>query len=478
MLEDITTPGPLFNTAYQRNIGVFGHIEKIQETGEAELYILRYPWGREGDKLKGDRPKDPEFILATRDSVLATFGQTGLVSLIEKIEEDGSLKETLRRDPKGYLRLTRKNLPVNGIFDNPDLTNSQLISLIINYVYNKSNELPEDKHSILSTLFKWDADKFLDRFRDFRALKSEKDIIPDESDLTVHVKLSDGCPYACIYCPEGGNFKPKSMEQIMEDLKTTKAIQEKYHKKTLDRMVEGFLNTSDLFLFTEPRYRYLGVNPIRLVKYFKKTFPEVEKLGTFLSVRNIIRMKNEYMERFKKKGATYWELYLKSWFSELKNAGLNRVYIGIETAHDKGSKLLGKPDTYNDKLYAIKLLKDCGIAVKAIIQVGVLGQGFYPLGKEKTEESYVTSKEAIQKTIELINDAQPYRVMFSEFIPYNGLKIFKYIEDGRIIPYDNPRAGIKKELEMLNKGIHLQRGRGKEFDYQEFLPENNKSKTL
>ncbi len=460
-LSNKLTAGPLLNQVTPNY--EFGPLEKVQETEEVELYILRYPWDQNGNNII-----DPEFKLITNDGVLATFGQTGLVSVVEQIEKKGNskgeLRKILERDTQGELYLERKNLPVDGIADNPKLTDTQLKLLIINYVYDRSRKLSDGKDNILSKLFHyWNADKFVDRFRDFSSLKSKKDILPDESDITIHVKLSDGCPYSCIYCPEGKNFEPKSMEEIIETIKTTRELQEKYHPKALDRMVEGFLNTSNLLLFSESRYKHLEIDPIEVVNLFKKNFPEVERLGTFLSVKSIIDVAERYGEDY---------------FRKLAKAGLNRAYIGIETALDEGSRLLGKSDTYEDKLYAMSLLKRNGISVKAIVQVGVLGEGFYPLGKEKIKSNYISSERSIRRTIKLMNEAQPYRVIISEFIPYEGLKRDEYIKKGIIIPYTNPLEGITKEINMLNKGIKLEQHRKIELGYERYLPKNNNTKNL
>lgn len=457
MLES-TILGPLFAKAYRLNSRRFGPFEKVQQTDAAELYILRYPWPR-----GSDRPSDPEFRLITRDGVLSTFGLTGLVSAVDDIGEDGTLTEILRRDVQGNLELNRGNLPVNGVVDDPALTEEQLTSLVINYVYNQARELPDDGDNTLSRLFYyWDAQSFVSRFRDFRALKSGTDIIPDESDLTVHVKISDGCPFSCTYCPEGGGFFPQSMDEIMQTMRTTRALQEEYHQRAISNMTEGFINTSDLLLFTNTKYAQLGVDPRRVVLAFKDTFPEVKKLGTFFGVKSVLKSAEDpsYGEKF---------------FDELREAGLNRAYIGIETGHDEGSKLLGKPETFYDKLRAMNLLKQHGIAVKAIIQVGVLGKGFYPRGtpeEERTPGNLISSEEAIQRTVSLINQAQPYRVMMSEFVPYDGLPIFGDISDGLIIPYKDPAEGIRREIAMLNSGIVLERGRAEEDNYQRFLPQN------
>ena len=448
-----TVRGPLFERLNPNY--AFGQFEKIQQTDEAELYILRYSLHK-GSSDVGDS----ELKFVTKDSVLATLGLTGLVSVVEKVEKNGDLTEILRRDHKGNFNLERKNLPVDGVVDNEALTDEQLIPLIIDYVYNESRKLPDDKDNHLGSLFHyWTAERFISRFRDFQSLLSKKDIIPDHSDLTVPVKLSDGCPYSCIYCPEGNNFKPKSMEEIIESMKATRAIQEEYHRRAINQMDEGFLNTSDLLLFTHRRYKKYGVDPVEVVKLFKETFPEVEKLGTFFSVRSIIRMKEEHGEE-----------YSKRFFKNLAGAGLNRAYIGIETANDEGSRLLGKKDRYADKLYAINLLQECRIYVKAILQVGVLGEGFYPLGKKKTPENFVKSEKAIEETIRLMNEAQPYRTMISEFVQFEGRKIFDYIANGQIVPYKDSREGIKKEIEMLDKGICLQSNGRIEPAYEKFLP--------
>ena len=190
-----------------------------------------------------------------------------------------------------------------------------------------------------------------------------------------------------------------------------------------------------------------------------KTFDEIKNFRVYTSN---LKIKTNFLKQV---GAARF-------FETLNGKGnlINRLYLGVETAHTEGSYLLNKRINYWQKLTATKLIQDSGIRLKVIVQLGVLGKGFYPLGKEITPENFVTWEEATDITAGWINEVQPYRVLESVYQPSPELPINRLIKDGRIVPYDNPEQ-IEQERKRLRENIRIFKNEFKvEPRYEDFLP--------
>jgi hypothetical protein len=61
---------------------------------------------------------------------------------------------------------------------------------------------------------------------------------------------------------------------------------------------------------------------------------------------------------------------------ELRHRGLYRVYVGLETGHDRLLEFLEKPGTAADAVDVVRRLKGAGIGVGIIILLGIGGRRY------------------------------------------------------------------------------------------------------
>jgi len=124
------------------------------------------------------------------------------------------------------------------------------------------------------------------------------------------------------------------------------------------------------------------------------------------------------------------------------------------------------------------LVKGGGIGLKVIVQLGVLGKGFYPLGGGISKENFVPWYEATDETIRWIKEVEPYRIMESVWQNFEGLPICRLISERRIAPYDNPRRQVQTERKRLRDNIsvdwRLANQEVVESAYERFLPSHRR----
>jgi len=311
--------------------------ELVATNKNAELALIR------------EADQDPAYVLMNKDGMQADFSTVGLVKRVAKLpkRQDNILVER----ENGY-----------GEFV---VTGTERLEHILERVYGEVTAL-KFKEKEEQDLFAWRASQVIARFGDFRQLFSPQDIIPEFNDNMVVIKLSDGCGKGCKGCPEGTiPLRLYDEKRIRENVVRARRIERHYHEGHLERMDEGFLDSSDLLLFGE---RAAGI-----VTTVGTIFPEVIKWYAFASVKNVLKAPARQL-------------------NELREAGLYSVLLGIETAHEPTSRIWGKTETAEMKTAAVKRLQEIGYKVKPIVQIGMVGEGFV------YNDRFYSGKEGLEAT--------------------------------------------------------------------------------
>ncbi|HLC60599.1 MAG TPA: hypothetical protein VJJ52_04160 [Candidatus Nanoarchaeia archaeon] len=426
--------------------------------------------------------RDPEFHMFTDDGVLVKFAFTGDILSVHKIaagNEWPSLEAVVEMDPQHRFHLHRSNLPVNGVIDDKTKAPEQLLEQIINYSYARARSVEaSDSLGIAGEFQALTYDAIVSRFKLLQSLQSSTDIIPDQSPRTIFAKAGDGCGKPCLYCPErNAPFQPYTRAQYIQHLTTVKrALTERYGQRALQRMNEGFINVSDIArLDIFYRLGQTDLTSVDAAVLMRVNFPWLEKIGAFISTPSALQLSEDSNGDVRLGD----KRYSREFFHRLSGSGylINRLYLGLETAHTDGSQLLGKNETYDGKLTASNLIQydslgNRRIGLKVIVQLGVLGKGFYKKG-HITPENFVPWEENTDTTIRWIKEARPYHVLESVFQPYDNLPVLTLMKQGKIVPYESPDH-IEVERQRLRRGIMGLQSFVKNFqvdgNYHEFLP--------
>jgi hypothetical protein len=245
---------------YIRQLGEHPLIHTVVASSPtAELYLM---WGK-------DSGEDAHYLLVTGEGTVAKFGITGLVQAV------------YRTAGKALEPVIKRNNAYGNFQFNPIHTGT--IEDAIDPVYHEIAGMEfEDRKA--RDLFAWRAQRVIARFGDYSSLYSKGDIVPEYSDAMTIVKLAEGCPRACIYCPEPGKgIRLYSKPEIKNNMRIAKSLQRKYHAGFEAEMDEGFLNASDILWFKLRN----ETDPVEITAMFKDFFPEVAKLYAFTGVPTV-----------------------------------------------------------------------------------------------------------------------------------------------------------------------------------------------
>ncbi|MBR9699388.1 radical SAM protein [Candidatus Woesearchaeota archaeon] len=401
--------------------------------------------------------EEPEFVLTTNDLAI-TFAVTGDMTGMYRVNPD-SIETVVSQDPQHTYTLKRKSLPLGCVADQANATPEQLLEQLVGFAYDEAKTVSEGELKGIGKDFSvLTYEAIVARFLLLKSLQSSTDIIPDQTHRTIFVKAGDGCGKACTFCPESTvPFKPYTIDQFIAELERTEEAMGNILGDKMRRMNEGFINISDVLRLDQDKRTDLTA--AKAVELMREYFPWLEKIGSFVSSESALA--------YSRTGRGYTRENL----SRLWETGLNRLYLGVETAHDEGSRLLGKNISYDQKLEAARLVQAANIKLKAIFQVGILGQGFYRKNTPRTRENFVTWEQVAERNADWVNAAQPYRVYESIHQELPGLAISDDRETLRIIPYAFP-GQYERESQFFRSQIRLMR-RGKdpiENGYHIYLP--------
>ncbi|HEY63588.1 MAG TPA: radical SAM protein [Caldilineae bacterium] len=127
----------------------------------------------------------------------------------------------------------------------------------------------------------------------------------------------------------------------------------------------------------------------------------------------------------------------------LREGGLRRVYIGMESGDDGLLRFLNKPGTAADVVQAVQRLKEAGIAVSVIILLGAGGEAYFDAH--------------VQGTVQAVN-AMPLRggdiIYFSEFVEQPGSAYIRLARATGIRPLDEDR--IREQERLMRSGFRWQ----------------------
>lgn len=165
---------------------------------------------------------------------------------------------------------------------------------------------------------------------------------PPSEAYSLILQITYGCSWnKCSFCEmyTSKTFNVKKEEEVLREIETAARFQPGINKIFLADGNPMVLSTKRL---------------LNILNSINKVFPHVERVSTYALPANILSKTPEELK-------------------ELRKAGLNMVYVGIESGDDKVLKMIHKSETYQSTVAGLLKAKEAGITVSVIILNGVGG---------------------------------------------------------------------------------------------------------
>ncbi len=282
--------------------------------------------------------------------------------------------------------------------------------------------------SALDRLLAWDWDALeADRER-FRRVYKPIGILPPDQYLALVLQATEGCSHnACTFCTfyKDRPFRIKDPEEFAAHIQ---AVLDFFGPAiTLRRTI--FLGDANALVIPFPR----------LWTLFRTMRERLPIMPGGLSRTERARWRDEHPDGFTgvysfmdafhvhRKSVTQWRA--------LRESGLRRVYIGMESGDDGLLRFLNKPGDATDVVNAVRRLKEAGVAVSVIILLGAGGETYFDAH--------------VRGTIEAIN-AMPLRggdlIYFSDFVELPGSAYIALARQAGIQPLSPERMREQERL--------------------------------
>lgn len=203
---------------------------------------------------------------------------------------------------------------------------------------------------------------------------------PPSEAYSIIIQITLGCSYnKCAFCEmyTSKQFKARKEEDIFKDIEAFVPYQHEVRKV--------FLADGDPLVLSTERL-------LRILTKLKNTFPKLQRISTYATPTNIIRKSVQELE-------------------ELKNAGLDLLYVGIESGDDQVLNSLQKGETFKTIVDGLNKAKNVGISSSVMIINGVGGK--------------LLSQQHAVNSAKVLNETQPKYASTLVLTTYKGLEHFK-----------------------------------------------------
>ena len=193
---------------------------------------------------------------------------------------------------------------------------------------------------------------------------------------------NNSCTFCNMYRDKRFHIRP--MEDILEDIRMAKAYYGDVRRVFLCDGDAIVMRTRDLLTILDTLYA---------------TFPSLEKVTTYAGPRSTLTKSPEDLKL-------------------LREHGLARAYLGVESGWDDLLKKVNKGVTSEQMLQAAALLKNAGIDLWVTVILGLAGPG-------------EPSKKHVEETIKVLNRMQANHVSCLSYMPEPNSPMYQDVREGR-----------------------------------------------
>lgn len=230
-------------------------------------------------------------------------------------------------------------------------------------------------------------------------------IRPPSEASSLLVRVTRNCPWnQCLFCPayKGVKFSKRTVEEI---------------KKDIDQMAGeygGYAFVQSVFLQDADSLLLSTADLLEILRYLKKKFPDIKRVTSYARAKTL---KRKTVEELK----------------ELKDAGLTRIHVGMESGSEKVLKMIKKGITQTDIVEGGRRVVEAGISLSEYIMPGIGGK--------------ILSEEHARETARLLNAVEPDFIRVRTFAMHPASPMQKMVEEGAFVPMTDEE--IVEEIRLL-----------------------------
>ena len=262
-------------------------------------------------------------------------------------------------------------------------------------------------------------------------------IRPPSEAYSLLIRATRNCPWnRCKFCPtyKGEKFQLRPVEEIKQDIRTAKIIKDKIKelswksgyggrvKEIASTVVNSppneasrnvalwlYANGESVFL-QDANSLIMRTNELaEVIRFLKETFPDIKRITSYARSKTAAKKKPDEL-------------------TELRQAGLSRLHIGLESGYDPLLQYMDKGGTAAEHITGGRRVVESGISLCEYVILGLGGREMW--------------REHATQTAKVLNEIDPDFIRVRTLAINNGMPLHDEIENGNFI-----RATDEKILE-------------------------------
>jgi radical SAM superfamily enzyme YgiQ (UPF0313 family) len=220
------------------------------------------------------------------------------------------------------------------------------------------------------------------------------------------LRVTRGCPWnRCTFCSmyKGMQFEIRDLEEILKDI----ALAEDLYGDGIRTVFIG--DSNSLVVKTETL--------IKVLNAIVSSFPHVKRMTSYARAKTIVKKPLEDLIK-------------------IRQAGLTRLHVGLETGDRELLKEIEKGATPEEMVEAGGKAKEAGFEYSLYVLLGI--------GGEQRWEQHAKG------TAEVLNQIDPHFIRIRTFIPQPGSRLYEAMKEGHFRPA-TPETILKETKLLLQK---------------------------
>jgi len=276
---------------------------------------------------------------------------------------------------------------------------------------------------------------------------------PPSEAYSLLLRVHRGCPWnRCAFCSAYKDMKfdkssLRSVEELKQDILAARELADAVKQAcwltgTPGKVTQGVVAYIvsrygiDISYFPwlvrdagEPRSAFLGdSNAIvirtedlcQILRFLRSTFPSIERVTSYGRAKTVVRKSIEEL-------------------TALREAGLDRLHIGLESGDDEVLRHVRKGASAEEMVRAGRMVREAGMELSEYVMPGLGGEA--------------RSREHALNTARVLNEIDPHFIRFRPFVPRPGTPLYEEYQHGEFTLL-SPH-GYLREMKLLIENLEV-----------------------
>jgi radical SAM superfamily enzyme YgiQ (UPF0313 family) len=242
---------------------------------------------------------------------------------------------------------------------------------------------------------------------------------PPSEAYSLLIRVMRGCPWN--YCTFCAAYKGYPRKNIIRSVAEVQADIDELRASVDQLLVQGYEGEpTRAFLADSNAIVVKTGDLIEIVRHLRQVFPSLERVTSYGRAKTVLSKKLDELQ-------------------QLKEAGLTRLHLGLESGDDEVLGRVKKGATAEEMIEAGRKAKEAGFELSEYVMPGLGGKG--------------ASRQHVQGTARVLNAIDPHYVRMRPFMLVPGTPLWEEYAAGDFEPLS--RYEVLEEIGALVEGLEV-----------------------